>query len=275
MNLTKHYLTENDCYQDGRKIDVKGLMIHSTGVNNPKLSRYIDDPSLGEISSGHWNQPKPGGREVCVHGFIGLDKENDVRTIQTLPWNHRGWGGGGSSNNTHIHVEICEGDLKDAAYFAKVYKEAVELFVYLCKEFKLTEKDVTTHCEGFKNGIASNHADVMHWFPKHGKSIDTFRADIKKGLAVKPVNKPETSKPVVVATKPAVKPKADKPSVPFPGVLNKGSKGKDVERVQRASGAFPDGYYGDKTVIAVREYQKRHKLTVDGVVGEQTWNMMF
>lgn len=31
-------------------------------------------------------------------------------------------------------------------------------------------------------GIASNHADVMHWFPKHGKSMDTFRVDVKSGL---------------------------------------------------------------------------------------------
>ena len=27
--------------------------------------------------------------------------------------------------------------------------------------------------------IASTHADVMHWFPKHGKSMDTFRSDVK------------------------------------------------------------------------------------------------
>jgi N-acetylmuramoyl-L-alanine amidase len=196
MNLTKHYLTKNDCYKAGRKITVKGLMLHSTGANNPKLSRYIDDPSLGTPSSGHWNQPTPGGRQVCVHGFIGLDKEGDVRTIQTLPWNHRGWGGGGSSNDTHIHVEICEDTLTDAGYFAKVYKEAVELFAHLCKEFNLDENDIITHSEGHKKGIASNHADVMHWFPKHGKSMDTFRADVKKAL----VGKPAASKPTPSTT---------------------------------------------------------------------------
>lgn len=31
-------------------------------------------------------------------------------------------------------------------------------------------------------GIASNHADVMHWFPKFGKSMDIFRTEIKKLL---------------------------------------------------------------------------------------------
>ena len=34
-------------------------------------------------------------------------------------------------------------------------------------------------------GIASNHADVMHWFPKFGKSMDTFRAAVKEKLSEK------------------------------------------------------------------------------------------
>lgn len=31
---------------------------------------------------------------------------------------------------------------------------------------------------------SENHADPGHWFPKHGKSMDTFRADVKKLLTV-------------------------------------------------------------------------------------------
>jgi hypothetical protein len=38
------------------------------------------------------------------------------------------------------------------------------------------------HSEGHKRGIASNHGDVMHWFPKHGKSMDTFRKDVAAKL---------------------------------------------------------------------------------------------
>jgi N-acetyl-anhydromuramyl-L-alanine amidase AmpD len=278
MNLTKHYLTENDCYKAGKKIDVKGLMIHSTGANNPKLSRYIDDPSLGTISSGHWNTSKPGGRQVCVHGFIGKDKEGDIRTIQTLPWNHRGWGGGGSSNNTHIHIEICEAELNDEVYFKVVYKEAVELFAYLCKKFDLTEKDVTTHCDGYKKGIASNHGDVMHWFPKHGKDMDDFRADIKKALAPKPaVSKPVVSKPVV---KPAVQPKKKSTiQLDYKRTLAAGSEGIDVKELQTALNKLnfkcgtPDGKYGLNTRDAVKRFQSVHlPYEVDGVAGKNTIN---
>ena len=55
--------------------------------------------------------------------------------------------------------------------------------MYLCKQYGLTEKDIICHSEGYKQGVASNHGDVMHWFPKHGKSMDTFRADVKNALA--------------------------------------------------------------------------------------------
>ncbi len=191
MNLQKLIFTQNDCYKAGEKITVKGIMVHSTGANNPKLSRYVgpDDGKLGENKYGnHWNTPKPGGKEVCTHAFIGKLKDGSIATYQVLPWDHKGWHAKGTANNTHIGFEICEDGLTDVTYFKKVYQEAVELCVHLCKEYGLTEKDIICHSEGYKQGIASNHGDVMHWFPKHGKSMDTFRADVKTLL-----NKKETA----------------------------------------------------------------------------------
>ena len=38
------------------------------------------------------------------------------------------------------------------------------------------------HSEGYKRGIASNHADVLHWWPKHGKDMDKFRDDVDRKL---------------------------------------------------------------------------------------------
>ena len=185
MNLRKLLLTNNNCYKAGKAIVPKGIMVHSTGANNPNLRRYVgpDDGLLGKASPSCWNTATPGEKEVCVHAFIGKLKDGTIATYQTLPWNMRGWHGGGSCNNTHIGFEICEDGLSDPAYFSAVYKEAVELCVYLCKQYGLTEKNILCHCEGHKLGIASNHADVMHWFPKHGKSMDTFRTDVKAGLA--------------------------------------------------------------------------------------------
>jgi len=197
MNLHKLILSENACYKAGRTITPKGIMVHSTGVKNPWLNRYIgpDDGLLGYNKySNHWNQDKPDGRYVCVHAFIGKLPNGSIATYQTLPWNHRGWHAGGTANNTHIGFEICEDGLTDTSYFSAIYKEAVDLCVFLCKEFNLTEKDIICHSEGYKSGIASNHSDVMHWFPKHGKNMDTFREDVKSGLASAAPTEPTTSK---------------------------------------------------------------------------------
>jgi N-acetylmuramoyl-L-alanine amidase len=176
MNLNKLIFTNNACYKAGRTITVKGLMLHSTGANNPTLRRYVgpDDGLLGKNQyNNHWNQTNPDGRQVCVHGFIGKLADGTIATYQTLPWNHRGWHGGsgakGSVNDTHIGVEMCEDGLTDAAYFNAVYKEAAELFAHLCREFGLDPlKDgvIIGHYEGYQRGVASNHGDPKNWFPK-------------------------------------------------------------------------------------------------------------
>ena len=58
--------------------------------------------------------------------------------------------------------------------------------MYLCKLYGLTEKDIIGHYEGYQKGIASNHGDPKNWFPRHGKSMDTFRAEVKRLLAEVP-----------------------------------------------------------------------------------------
>ena len=200
MNLKQYYLTKNECYKKVVTMTVGGLMLHSTGANNPNLKRYVPDfdGTIGKNTNGnHWDQHRPGGRQVCVHGFIGKLADGSIATVKTLPWNMRGWHAGKKAgNDSYIGVEICEDGLKDKDYFTKVYNEAVELFAFLCKEFKLDPiKNIICHCEGYDKGIASNHADVMHWFSKHGKKMSDFRNDVKKKMEEsnkKPETKPET-----------------------------------------------------------------------------------
>ena len=185
MHLHSCFLTGNDCYKAGRTIIPKGVMVHSTGANNPSLKRYVqpNDGLIGENTNGNdWNRPGVG---ACVHAFIGKLKDGTIATYQTLPWTMRGWHCGDNGNNTHISFEICEDDLSDNAYFAAVYQEAVELTAYLCKQFDLdplADGVVICHQEGYRRGIASNHSDVLHWFPKHGKTMDDFRKDVAKAM---------------------------------------------------------------------------------------------
>ena len=180
MRLYTQLLTHNSCYIKGEHIKPCGVMVHSTGAANPYLRRYLspDDGRLGEPSSRHWNQ---GGVGACVHAMIGKLADGRVATYQTLPWNMRGWHCGRSGNDTHISFEICEDGLDDLGYFGDVYQEAVELTAYLCKLYHLDPQApgvVLCHSEGYKRGIASNHADVMHWWRKFGVDMDDFRADV-------------------------------------------------------------------------------------------------
>lgn len=269
MNLQKLIFTKNACYKAGEKITPKGVMVHSTAANNPWLKRYVgpDDGKLGyNIYANHWNT---GNLAVCVHAFIGKLKDGSIATYQTLPWDHRGWHAGGAANNTHIGFEICEDGLQDAAYFAKVYREAVELTAMLCKEYRLdplADGVVICHSEGYKRGIASNHGDVMHWFPKHGKSMDTFRKDVD--AVMRGVTNTETKGESTVNIE--------------LNVLKKGSKGNQVKAVQRMlysmgydlGASKVDGDFGGKTDIAIRAYQKRYGLEADGVVGPATWKKL-
>ena len=188
MELYQQLLTENDCYRSGRTIRPQGVMVHSTGANNPNLCRYVapDDGRLGTPSSRHWNQ---SGTGACVHAFVGRTKDGRVAVYQTLPWTMRGWHAGkgekGSANDTHISFEICEDGLEDRTYFEAVYQAAVELTAYLCAQYQLDPKAdgvVICHSEGCERGIASNHADVMHWFPRFGRSMDDFRTDVARML---------------------------------------------------------------------------------------------
>ena len=70
MKLVQSILTKNPCYTAGRKITVKGLMLHSVGCPQPKASVFIKN----------WNSPSYDS--ACVHGFID---GNDGTVYQTLP----------------------------------------------------------------------------------------------------------------------------------------------------------------------------------------------
>lgn len=189
MNLHKLLFTNSYVYKNCPNMSkILGIMVHSTGCNNPNLRRYVgpDDGLLGPTSSMNWNQYTINGQvyKVNVHAFIGKLKDGSIATYQTQEWNkkcnHCGVGTTGKSANTnYISFEICEDSTDNKEYFDKVYREAVELCAYLCEKFKLDPlKNIICHSEGYTKGIASNHKDVMHWFVKHGKTMNNFRVDV-------------------------------------------------------------------------------------------------
>ena len=246
------YMTKSDCYNAGRTITPKGIMVHSSAIPNVMARELYNK----------WNVPN---LITCTNGIV-----DDKEIIQCLPWNHRSWHAGTgtsgkSANDTHISFEMCEhqecrllpiewialnngssgwavtrlqmelknrafytgnidgsfGPATEAAlkkcqsalgltpdgscgpatlkklsnrigshlaynsantakYFESVWNNAVSLCATLCKQYGFDPmKDIICHSEGYKAGIATNHADVTHWFPEHGKTMDDFRAEVK------------------------------------------------------------------------------------------------
>lgn len=182
MEINKCLLVNNPCYQSGKIITPKGIVVHSTGANNPNLKRYVqpDDGVLGKNTNNNdWNR---SGVNVCVHAFIGKDKNGKVRLYQTLPFNYRCWGCGkgskGSYNDSYIQFEICEDALTDEKYFNEVFSLAIEFCNYLIKEYGISVNNVVSHHEAYIRGYASNHGDCDHWLKKFGKSMDWFRSQL-------------------------------------------------------------------------------------------------
>ena len=82
MEIVESILTQNPCYKAGKKIQVKGLMLHSVGCPQPSAEVFVRK----------WNSPDAS--RACVHAFID---GKTGKVYQTLPWEHRAWHGGGSS----------------------------------------------------------------------------------------------------------------------------------------------------------------------------------
>ena len=56
--------------------------------------------------------------------------------------------------------------------------------------------------------------------------------------------------------------------------LKKGSKGAEVKILQQKLNLMDDGIFGSLTEEAVKEFQANNGLTVDGIVGQKTWDKL-
>lgn len=270
FNFTQYYLTKNECYLSGKKMTPAGIIVHSTGANNKTLKRYIgpDDGKLGVNKYGnHWNQVMD--REVCVHAFIGTLADGTVACYQTLPWDMVGWhsgrGANGSANNMgYIGFEICEDDLTDAKYFNEIYEMAARLCAYLCQEYNIPIEKVICHSEAYTLGIASNHGDVMHWFPKFGKNMDTFRTYVKTLVG-------------------NIKPTPTTNSGSEEDMIQYGQKNEEVRAYQNSlltlGYAMPkygaDGSWGAETQAAHDKFQADNGIAASKMVDDKTQAALF
>lgn len=292
--------TNSTCYQETRQMDIKGVLWHSTGCNNPDLCRYVqpsegspnydeDIRKIGKNTNGNdWNHVDV---DAGLNAWIGKFADSSIGTVQAMPWDFRPWGCGagdnGSCNNGWIQFEICEDNLKNKEYAEAVFEEGCQLTAYLCKIFKLNPNGkadcagisvpvITCHNEAAKMGLGSNHADINHWFPKLiGKGMPDVRKRVAEILA--------GEQPTPQPTPSGEKWTGGFPKLPGRGYYIKGDGYKtyiefkpQIVLIQRfLSWALDkkvedDGKYGPATTGFVREFQKLTNIKIDGSYGEET-----
>lgn len=195
MLIIERYARNCPCYKNNEKrVDSrystfqdrgpKGLMLHSVGCPQPRADVFAE----------RWD--RADNNNAITQAVL----QADGTVYQLMPWNYRAWHAGGSANDTHIGVEMTEpaqitytqgasftcSDIEGARKQAEgTYRTAVELFAYLCDRYGLDPmKDIVSHNEGHKKGIASGHADPEHLWKGLGMgyTMDGFRADVKAKL---------------------------------------------------------------------------------------------
>jgi len=245
--IERFIMTQNDCYKANRRRTPTGIQVHSVGCKGTSRERWR-----------RWNTP---GLKKCANAII------DTKGImQTLDWDVRPWlsgsGSKGNANDTCVGFEICEpsaaNDTPEAA--AYLYGCVLYLCTELCRDYGIHPREIKCHSELHREGRASNHADVNHWWGKPGTAWEPYtmprlRHDVAEALGVDLMEGAN-----IMDT-----------------ILKKGSSGPEVLELQEMLDGIgyacgtPDGVFGNLTAYAVKSFQRDNNLTVDGVVGPATW----
>lgn len=244
--ITVDLFTNAKCYQSNAVCSRKGIQVHSVGCKGIKAARWKKS----------WNTPTAttcGGYVIDTDGIT-----------QCLPEGHKCWlsgsGANGNANRTHLGFEICEPLTKNdtPAAAADLYGKTLYLCAYLCRLYGINPANVQAHYELHALGLASNHADVRHWWGRQGTAwepytMDRLRADIATELGVE---------------------------LEYSGTIRKGSVGAAVTTLQTALAAAGydiavDGDYGAQTEEAVRTFQQASRLFADGICGPKTWAAVY
>lgn len=170
VNVIEQYCTKNPCYKEYRPLDsVKKLIVHSPAVI--EASGYSTNVIItGDKWFKRWNT---ANINKLAHGFIDTDGVHLFLPLDITGWQVGNWYG----NCNSIGFEFCEyTDLEKAR---QVYNVGVQYYADLVKKYGLNISDVIGHKEAHDSWYGSNHSDPDPYFKTFGKSMVTFREDVR------------------------------------------------------------------------------------------------
>jgi murein DD-endopeptidase MepM/ murein hydrolase activator NlpD len=170
----------------------------------------------------------------------------------------------GFATGKHLHWEIWAGHIKGQPmagfHNGKGYYDPMAF----CKAVIEFER---THAEAGQETPESAPITVA---PTHSVPDVATVAVPKEAKVVKPEALVVATAPVATPTPATVAAKIGNPG--YPGhFLKAGSTGVEVQYLQQQLGVATTGKFAGDTHKAVVAFQKKHKLTADGIVGPKTW----
>ena len=279
INVNSSLKCNADNYNNLASRDVEYIVMHYTG--NKK--------DIAKNNANYFTSPN---REASAHFFV-----DDSNIYQSVELRDKAWHCGTSKtyyhascrNSNSISIEMCctAGDYKIST---KTQQNAAFLCAHLCKMIGITAAQVDTYVlrhydVTHKNCPAQMVSDADEW--------RTFKIMVKNILntgniagTATPTKKNKESKEVKAWQTAA---KKDGFTITVDGIWGPEcesvakaaickNRGKNDYRyhnltkiIQKAVGVGADGKFGSGTEKAVIKYQQNKGLSVDGVVGLNTW----
>jgi N-acetyl-anhydromuramyl-L-alanine amidase AmpD len=233
---------------------VHGVICHHTAG-----ARAGNMPSLGTLVRGRKASPATAGRPAVKAlpgplAQLGLGRDGTYYVIAAGRCNHAGdgiWQSLMNGNSNFIGIEAENTGLGNDLPWP-----AIQLDAY--------HRGVAAILRHVGRGAAFCAGHKEYALP-HGRKPDpslhmpTFRSFVEAVLNG-------------TAPAPVLIPAAETGGTARP-TLRRGATGELVKQVQAKVGVAPDGAgtFGPQTEAAVREFQRRHGLVPDGIVGPKTW----
>ena len=151
-----------------------------------------------------------------------------------------------NANKLSLGVEMCVE--KDGSISQSTIQRTAIVIAELCKTYQIDENDIVRHYD-------VTHKLCPKPFVDHPERFNEFKEQVKAML-----NPPKKSVSEIES---------------YNGIQEKGSKGVAVKKIQQQLKVSADGIFGPITENAVKKFQSRNGLVVDGIVGKATWSKLF
>lgn len=145
---------------------VKGIVVHYTA--NPGTDAMANRNYFNNLP--RINEKKEKKTYVSSHFVVGIEGE----IVQCIPTSEMSYASNGRNSDT-VSIECCH-KRKNGKFTEQTYQSLVDLTVYLCAKYDLTEQDVIRHYD-------VTGKNCPKYFVEHEEAWQRFLSDVAVGIS--------------------------------------------------------------------------------------------